>query len=85
MTPHANGPAVNQPKGRTRIRTRASLADTAPAGPGDCRCANGRPIPIGRFVNERLVDVELRHLVSTGCGLPSTHVEPRTYQADIRR
>ncbi|QDY06150.1 hypothetical protein FJK98_02370 [Micromonospora sp. HM134] len=85
MTPIANGPARNTPRGRTRIRTRAGIADTVPAGPGDCRCHGGRPITIGRFVDERLVDVELRHLRSTGCGLPSEHIEPRVYQADIRR
>ncbi|MFE7869745.1 hypothetical protein ACFUYE_05270 [Micromonospora humida] len=82
MTRIANGPATNTPKGFTRIRNRADQTD---AGPAACRCVNGRPIPIGTFRSEQLVDVELRHLVSTGCGLPSTHVEPRVYQADIRR
>ncbi|MEV4846127.1 hypothetical protein AB0K20_23280 [Micromonospora matsumotoense] len=86
VTPHANGPATNTPKGaRTRVRTRAGQTSTSPAGPGDCRCHGGRPIPIGTFRDQALVDVELRHLRTDGCGLPSTHIEPRVYQATIAR
>ncbi|MFI2663715.1 hypothetical protein [Micromonospora carbonacea] len=75
MTPIANGPARNTPKGRI---------EPAPAAYG-CRCPGGQPITIASFAEQQLVDVERRHLTSTGCGLPSEHVEPRVYQAGIGR
>ncbi|WP_431976161.1 hypothetical protein [Micromonospora haikouensis] len=83
MTPIANGPAKNKPKG---TRVRRQLTEPAPAAdnPHGCRCPDG-PVTIARFVEQQLVDVERRHLTSTGCGLPSEHVEPRVYQAGIGR
>lgn len=76
MSPVHNGPARNKPKGHRP----ATSAD-----PAVCRCAGGRPTPIATFREQALVDVELRHLISAGCGRPSEHVEPRDYQAGIGR
>ncbi|MFI1195504.1 hypothetical protein ACH4T9_19915 [Micromonospora sp. NPDC020750] len=84
MTPIANGPARNMPKGRIR-RQLDALDRTAAGGPAACLCPNGQPITIATFTDERLVDVELRHLPSTGCGRPAVHIEPRVYQAGIGR
>lgn len=83
VTPIANGPARNTPKGRIR-RQLTEPAPTASSDPNGCRCPDG-PITIARFAEQQLVDVERRHLTSTGCGRPSEHVEPRVYQAGIGR
>lgn len=70
--------------------TRADLARTvqpAPVAtdPTICLCPRG-PIPVGRFVDQQLVGVELRHLLGTGCGRGSQYVEPRDYlAAPLRR
>ncbi|MFV2094845.1 hypothetical protein ACFHW1_05050 [Micromonospora sp. LOL_014] len=58
--------------------TREQLArDTARAvgGPAACLC-DGGPTVVARFADQRLVDVEHRHLRTDGCGLPTTHVDP---------
>lgn len=82
-----NGPARNTPKGRTRL-TSDTLAQlrtqmTVELDPTQCLCPAG-PVTIGTFVEQRLVEVERRHLRSGGCGMASEHVEPRDYQADLR-
>ncbi len=82
MTPIHNGPARNTPKG-ARL-TRADLAATVPAGPTHCCCPGG-PTTVGVFRDQLLVDVELRHLRAQGCGMATGRVDPRVYQADIRR
>jgi hypothetical protein len=74
MTRVHNGPARNRPKGTAR--------PPVATDPTQCCCATG-PVVIGTFRNQRLVDVERRHLRSGGCGMPSEHVEPRDYQADL--
>lgn len=61
--------------------TREQLArDTARAagGPAACLCPGG-PTTVATWRAERLVDVELRHLRTDGCGLPSTHVDPAAW------
>lgn len=72
---------------RTRVRrpglTRAQLAATVPAGPDRCLCPAG-PTTVATFRDGDLVDVQKRHLLAHRCGRPTEHIDPRTYQADIR-
>lgn len=74
MTRVHNGPARNKAKGAT---------PPVATDPTACLCPDGRPTPIGTFRDQQLVEVERRHLRSTGCGMASEHVEPRDYQADL--
>lgn len=66
---------------RTRTRqagpTREDLARTVARAAGVaavCLCPGG-PTTVATWRREQLVDVELRHLRTDGCGLPATHVD----------
>lgn len=74
MTPIANGPARNTPKGRQTVRQDLT----------GCCCPNG-PVTVGVFRNQQLVDVELLHLRRAGCFEPPGRIAPRVFQAGIGR
>lgn len=71
-----NGPARNRPKGTAR--------PPVATDPTQCLCPTG-PIIVGTFREQQLVDVELRHLRSTGCGMASRHVEVRDFLTELPR
>lgn len=74
----------------TRIRN--GVARNAPKGAGlppvldvtRCACPTG-PTPIATFRDQQLVEVELRHLRATGCGMRSRWMDPRDYLTELPR
>ncbi|MER7164514.1 hypothetical protein ABT336_00325 [Micromonospora sp. NPDC000207] len=68
---------------RTRIR-RILPNLLVEADPTACLCPTGQGIPVATFERERLVEVERRHLIATGCGRGSEQVPVAAFLAGIR-
>lgn len=62
-------------KTTTRRRTAEPARVLLGLATGQCTC-HGGPTLVATFRAERLADVELRHLRTEGCGLPTVHVDP---------
>ncbi|KXK63370.1 hypothetical protein AWW66_03390 [Micromonospora rosaria] len=70
----------------TRTRTRRTLDATTTVvhrDPTTCLCPGGKGVLVAAFQRERLVDVERRHLRTTGCGRGPEHVDVADFLATI--
>jgi len=65
-------------------RVRRPLPDVqVELDPTACLCPAG-PVTVATFDQQMLVDVERRHLRSTGCGMATERVAPWDYLVDVR-